>query len=281
MLFFLIVLYYNFEGSQLATPKQIFKRNSHNPFFKVLAGFGRALNRLYENRNHDIYSNGELTILKKLAMMNPSVIIDGGANIGKYALHAHQLIPECRIYAFEPVKSTFHELVKNTCGCNNILPVNKGLYKDDCVREIHIFTSHTHASLVDIQGLTYSPKSMDVVELVTGDNFLTEQKIPKVDFLKIDIEGAEYDALKGFEKSLEQDLIRAIQFEYGYINISTKRLLIDFYRFFESHNYILGKIFPKTVEFREYAFKYEDFLGPNFIAVQRNDQELIDLLTHK
>lgn len=99
--------------------------------------------------------------------------------------------------------------------------------------------------------------------------------------MKIDIEGAAYDAWEGFEKSLEQGLIRAVQLEYGYINISTKRLLIDFYRFFEKHNYILGKIFPKTVAFREYAFKYEDFLGPNFITVQQNDQELIDLFIHK
>lgn len=265
----------------MATPKQIFKRNSHNPFFKVLAGFGRALNRLYENRNHDIYSNGELTILKKLALMNPSVIVSGGANIGKYALYANQLIPECRIYAFEPVKSTYHELVKNTRDSCNIVPVNKGLYKDSCMREMHIFASHTHASLVNIQGLPYNPQGMDTVGLVTGDSFMAEKKITKIDFLKIDIEGSEYDALEGFEKSFEEGLIRAVQFEYGYINISTKRLLIDFYRFFEKYNYILGKIFPKTVEFREYSFKYEDFLGPNFIAVQRNDQELIDLLIHK
>ena len=45
--------------------KRLFKRNSHNNLLKALAGFGRAINRLYENRNHDIYSNGELTLLKK------------------------------------------------------------------------------------------------------------------------------------------------------------------------------------------------------------------------
>ena len=51
--------------------KRIFKRNSHNFILKPLAGFGRSLNRLYENRNHDIYSNGELTVLKKLVRINP------------------------------------------------------------------------------------------------------------------------------------------------------------------------------------------------------------------
>ena len=56
----------------MSTLKRIYKRNSHNLFFKGLAGFGRALNRLYENRNHDIYSNGELTVLRMILKINQS-----------------------------------------------------------------------------------------------------------------------------------------------------------------------------------------------------------------
>lgn len=72
-----------------------------------------------------------------------------------------------------------------------------------------------------------------------------------------------------------------IQFEYGYINITTKKLLIDFYNYFESKGYMVGKIFPKYVEFRKYEFKHEDFLGPNFIAVKKTETELIKLLIEK
>lgn len=108
--------------------KRIFKRNTHNIFFKVLAGFGRALNRLYENRNHDIYSNGELVILRKISKLNPSVIIDGGANIGSYSLLANEINPDTRIYSFEPVKSTFEKLKENTKHINNIVPIEKGVF---------------------------------------------------------------------------------------------------------------------------------------------------------
>ena len=66
-----------------------------------------------------------------------------------------------------------------------------------------------------------------------------------------------------------------------YINISTKKLLLDFYNYFESKGYIVGKIFPKCVEFRKYEFKYEDFLGPNFIAVKKTETDLIKLLSEK
>ena len=58
-------------------------------------------------------------------------------------------------------------------------------------------------------------------------------------------------------------------------------MLIDFYNFLESKNYIVGKIFPKTVEFRKYEFKYEDFIGPNFIAVKKSETELIKSLSNK
>ena len=44
------------------------------------------LNKLYENRNNDIQSNGELVVLEKISKFNPKIIIDGGANIEDYSL---------------------------------------------------------------------------------------------------------------------------------------------------------------------------------------------------
>ncbi len=265
----------------MSKTKIFFKRNSHNKFFKNLAGFGRALNRLYENRNHDINSNGELTILKKLSKLNPSVIFDGGANVGKYSLLINQMMPDTLIYSFEPVNATFKILKKNVNGIDKITPVNQGLYKNDCKKEINIFPSNTHSSLVDIYGWKNKTKEKQSIELIKGDDFMKENNISEINFLKLDVEGAEYDAILGFEEHIENGKIKMIQFEYGYINISTKRLLIDFYTYLESKGYLVGKIFPKTVEFRKYEFKYEDFLGPNFIAVKKTETELIDLLESK
>lgn len=130
------------------------------------------------------------------------------------------MLPNTLIYSFEPVKSTFKKLKENVRNKNNIIPIEKGLYTNNCTKEINIFPSDTHSSLFDI-------------------------------------EGAKYDALIGFEKHIKSGKIKMIQFEYGYINITTKKLLEDFYNYFESKGYVLGKIFPKTVEFRKYEFKYQ------------------------
>ena len=262
----------------MASLKRFLKSNSHSKFFKVLAGFGRALNRFYENRNHDIYSNGEITILKKLSKLNSKIVIDGGANIGDYSLLINKIIPSCKVFCFEPVNNTFNTLLSKTKNIDNINAINKGLYKENCSMNMNVYDSHTHSSLYEMQKFSNEQLKTQESILVKGDDFLKENSIEKVDFLKIDIEGAEYDALLGFKQSILEGKIRVIQFEYGLKNISTKKLLIDYYEFFENIGYIVGKVFPKTVEFRKYNYKYEDFLGPNFIAVKKTDLEIIRLL---
>ena len=265
----------------MSTLKRFFKQNTHNSFFKALAGLGRSLNRLYENRNHDIYSNGEITVLKKIATMNPTLIIDGGANVGDYSVMANQIMPDCTIYAFEPVEATFQHLLSNIKDLKNVVPIKKGLFKENCELSINLFASNEHSSIYDIEGLPQSSNQKQTIELVRGDDFMRNQNIASVDFLKLDVEGAEYDALLGFETAIKNGAIKAVQFEYGYINISTKKLLIDYYTFFEANGYVLGKVFPKIVEFRKYHFKYEDFIGPNFIAVKKTETALIKMLSNR
>lgn len=234
---------------------------------------------MYENRNYDSDSNGEATILKKLETLQPKIIIDGGANVGKYSLLAAEFCTDAKIYAFEPVVTTFELLKKKISAHQNIIPINAGLYNELVKKEIKIYDSHTHSSLYEIKGIDYSVQKTEMIELVTGDSFMKENKIEKIDFLKLDIEGAELNAMQGFEKALSENKIRMIQFEYGYINITSKNLLVDYYDFFKKYNYILGKIYPKTVDFRNYKFKHEDFIGPNFIAVHESDLSLKNLLT--
>lgn len=265
----------------MGTLKRLFKRNTHNSFFKVLASFGKSLYRMYENKNYDIHSNGEVTVIKKVASHKGAIVIDGGANVGGYTKAIYAQNSEALIYAFEPVGTTFDTLKTNIAHCTTATLIQKGLYSEQKEQEIHLFPSSTHSSLYDIKGWKLQSKETTTISLTTGDAFMKEYKLSHIDLLKIDVEGAEYETLQGFKKSLIQGKIRAIQFEYGYINITTKKLLVDYYEFFESVGYQLGKIYPKTVEFKKYSHKQEDFLGPNYIAVRKNDQELITLLEKK
>ena len=131
--------------------RKLFKQNSHNLVFKALAGFGRSMNRIYENRNHNRHSNGELTVLKKLSKLSPQIIIDGGATIGAYTLDVHNIMPNCQIFSFEPVTSTFDILEENINTFESLYPIPLGLFSKNGGKEIHIYDSNTHTSLYDIQ----------------------------------------------------------------------------------------------------------------------------------
>ncbi|GAB2978571.1 FkbM family methyltransferase [Mucilaginibacter puniceus] len=239
------------------------------------------MNRLYENRNHNPLSNGEVTLLKKIARFNPELIIDGGANIGNYANLVNTYCPMAKVYSFEPVAETYHKLEAHLTGNPKNILINKGLYNENCTKVINIFPCDEHASLYDINSTLQTATGTIEIDLVKGDDFLAQNDIKNVFLLKLDLEGAEYDALLGFENALKNGVIKLIQFEYGYINITTKRLLIDYYQLLESYGYVVGKLFPKTVEFRKYQYKHEDFIGPNFIAVHKNEAELIKALSSK
>ena len=70
-----------------------------------------------------------------------------------------------------------------------------------------------------------------------------------------------------------------VQFEYGQVNIITKHLLRDHYAFFEGLGFVVGKIYPKWVEFRDYELRHEDFLGLNYLAVRKERRDLLELLS--
>ena len=259
--------------------KRLFKRNTHNLFFKLLSSAGRSINRFYENRNHDTQSNGEEWLLQKISETNPKVIFDVGANTGKYCLLAKKHNPATQVICFEPVKSTFSTLTSIVGSLPNVSLVNSGLFDENKKLTINIYPSHTHASLFDLKAIPYESVGKEEIDLISGDDYIKANKVEFIDILKLDVEGAELNAIKGCKNALAQKEVRLIQFEYGYINITTKNLLIDYYEYLSQFGYIVGKLYPKKVEFREYKQKDEDFIGPNMIAIRRDDTELIKLLS--
>ena len=113
----------------------------------------------------------------------------------------------------------------------------------------------------------------------TGDRYCEERGIETIDLLKIDVEGFEDRVLRGFSRMLGAGKVTAVQFEYGLANINTRFLLKDFHELLEGMGFVVGKVFPKYVDFRPYEIATdEDFKGPNFLAVHSRHATLIDVL---
>lgn len=234
------------------------------------------------NVNFDIHSNGEMFILKTMSLYGVHRVFDVGANVGEYTAEVKKACPDAEIHSFEIVPTTYQELVENISAENAIL-VNCGLSNYSGKTMIHVSSrENTTATAFKIDGMHDHDdyyKDAEVIEcdVITGHEYVEKNMLDVIDFLKIDVEGMDYHVLEGMGESLNK--VKVIQFEYGVFNISSKKLLIDFYRLLSPFGFSIGQIMPKGVLFSEYHFNMENFYGNNYLAVKKSETELINKLT--
>lgn len=248
-------------------------RVRNNPAFRTLARLCRQYLKWYGNASYKPERNGERWLLRRLARADLRTILDVGANVGTWSTLAATAFPAATIYAFEIVPATFERLRAQTAGSPRIRPVSRGLADRGGRLAIRYHpAASTHATFTEYpHGWTGETLQCEVT---TGDAFLAQEGLAAVDFLKLDVEGAEHLVLQGFAQALAQRRIRFIQFEYGRVNVLTRFLLKDFYDLFAAHGYVVGKIYPDHVDVRPYDLGDEDFLGPNYLACRREEPEL-------
>jgi FkbM family methyltransferase len=254
------------------------RSHRHARLSRLLAGQCRRYLECYENaRNYDMKHNGEHFVLEALSDQKPHCILDVGANVGEWALMAHEIFPDARIHCFEIVPATAKELARRTQGAAAIIVNDVGLA--DHAGQVAVRCFPEYSTLASIVAVPHRLTShLDTGTVITGDEYLCGHSIAHVDFLKIDVEAAEGLVLRGFEGALNEQRIDIIQFEYGTGSIVTKFMLRDFYLYLEPKGYTIGKIYPNYVEFREYEFEHEDFYGPNYLAVRSGRPDLLELL---
>jgi FkbM family methyltransferase len=135
----------------------------------------------------------ECTMQRRMAReLKPgSVFYDVGANVGLYTLLAATRVAPGRVYAMEPLPANVGYLRKH-------LALN-GMRNVD-VLELAISdqagTAHFEAEETRAMGRIGTRGSV-VVQTSTLDGLLQEGRIAPPDFIKMDIEGAEYLALQG------------------------------------------------------------------------------------
>ena len=247
-----------------------------NPVLRTTAKLCRQYLKWFGNGSYKPARNGERWLLESLRGEPIRTVLDVGANVGDWSLMAADLLPEATIYALEVVPATAATLRARVGQQERIKCFDLGLAAETgtLTMQYHEAAS-THATFTDY------PHSWvgEQIEcpVMRGDEFLAREGIGQVDFLKLDVEGAEHLVLQGLGEYLRQEKVRLVQFEYGRVNILTHFLLRDFYELFQGYGYAVGKIYPDYVEFRDYDLGDEDFLGPNYLACRIGDEALVRL----
>lgn len=235
---------------------------------------------LYFERNYDFDANGEREALEKISINSPKVVFDVGANVGDWSKLASKYFPNASIHAFELSESTRSALKKNLQEENYIvadaaLGSKSGQleYKDygDLSTVNSIVNTEFHDKNI--------PFKKRVANILTGDDYMERMGLSHIDFLKIDVEGAELEVLRGFSDAIRQGKIKVIQFEYGYANGDANSLMKDFYAYLTPAGYEIGKIWTAGVRFSPFSYSANNFdSGPNYLAVLGKEKKLIDSL---
>ncbi len=170
------------------------------PFFVPMDCYEEFLTMMHEIVDEDQYE------MRKF-IAKDSAIIDAGANMGVFSVFAAQLASQGRLYAFEPSPITFRALEKNAKPYADILHcLNCGL--GEATRK-EILVSNTHSTMgnffKDRAGSgSQNEFTGETVKIISLDEFVQEQQLPRLDFIKIDTEGYEANILRGAAESIKR-----------------------------------------------------------------------------
>jgi len=151
-------------------------------------------------------------------------VFDVGANIGELTLLFSRFVqPGGKVFSFEPCSATFDKLttVCNLSGRDNLELNHMALSDCNGIKEIYIYPEKQSGwnTLADrpleYYGIYVKPVSREQVTPSTIDTFCQVKGITRIDLLKIDVEGAEYQVLLGARQMLKQKRVGCCVFEFG------------------------------------------------------------------
>jgi len=241
---------------------------------------GKRIVRSYENQNGNMETNGEQWFLNKMVDRGDSIVWDVGANRGEWILTLAQQPKPFSAYCFEPVPSTFGDLIKNISDPRvHLFNVALGSEQGELMMNESLDNNRI-SSVYDVTKHTSVARVKKIVVPVTiGDVKLKELGLSNITLLKIDVEGHDYNALSGFQNAMKNGNIDFVQFEYNAYTLIGGRSLREFYELL-SDKYILTRLLPDGLEALGYHFTLDNFSHSNWVAIRKDiiDEKLVKTL---
>ena len=160
------------------------------------------------------------------------VVVDIGGHIGLFSVSAAKQARKGKVYTFEPDPENFELLKSNISlnGLENVTLVNKAVSFENSKRDFFLCDDNQEAhSFFSQNTLLFKKDKAEnkiTVDTVSFKDFVKKHKISKIDFLKIDCEGAEYEILYNCPKSILKN-VQKISMEYHNINEILDALNLD------------------------------------------------------
>ena len=225
------------------------------------------------------YQKKKYSFLKKKISNNIKIFIDVGAHHGDSINEFLKIFSIEKIYAFEPSKKNLIKLknkaakiekIKNTKV--KIFPFGLGNKEEILeLNEIADGVSNTFNNLnfnssyfrkkkliTTLFGIKKFIENKVPTKIIRLKEFLKKEKINKIDFIKIDTEGFEFNILLGLEEDIKK--VKFILFEHHYDN-----MIIKNYSFGDIHDLLKRNQFKQVYKYKmpfrktfEYLYKKID-----------------------
>lgn len=212
--------------------------------------------------------DGEYLIIKNF-IQKGNIVFDAGAHVGEWSeLALKHTNNNCNLYSFEPVPHFFNKLlaaVGNNSKCYNAA---LGKAEMKTVMNYYYEESEGCSSLFDRKVLDTIPVKKIDINVTCLDKFCIQNQIDHIDFVKIDVEGCEWDVLQGANNLISNKKINFIQFEYGGTFPDANITLYQIYTYFINKEYSIFRITADgLVYIPQWRNELENYHLCNYLAV--------------
>jgi FkbM family methyltransferase len=154
---------------------------------------------------HGTFEAAETALVRRVVDAGMTVI-DIGANIGYYSVLASRLVgARGRVFALEPEPNNRALLSKNLAenGCRNVSVSSCAVSNRSATAQLYTDKSNFGNPSLEARNVVERASAV-AVETTTLDDFVVREVRGPVDFIKIDVQGAEGLVLQGAERVLSQ-----------------------------------------------------------------------------
>jgi len=150
-------------------------------------------------------------------------VFDVGANVGELTLLFSRFVADGSVHAFEASSAAYKrlELVCDATERRNVVLNHLALSDKSGSVRLHVYDdAYLNFNSLAVRplknyGQNFEPIGFEEMPATTVDDYCKNENVERIDLLKIDVEGAEFQVLLGARNILKSKRVGCLTFEFG------------------------------------------------------------------